>query len=773
MSWGRLAAFRVALALACAGASIAVVPVAATAADGVIIREIVVEGNRRVEPETVRSYVTLAVGSPYDAGKADESIQNLFGTGLFGDVRIERRGATVVVIVVENPVISKVAFEGNHEVEDKTLEGEVQSKSGSIFTKAKVQADVQRILDVYQKQGLFAATVDPKIIQVEQNRVNLVFEISEGPSTKVKNINFIGNKAFTDAQLKEVVTTTQNSWFSWFKSTDVYDPDRLNLDRELLRQFYLKNGYADAQVISATADLDRNGQGFYITFTVDEGPLYTFGDIRVSSSLQGVDAESLRPQITAVSGAIYDVSKVEKSVEAMTLTLADAGNAFALVRPKGNRDLANHTIGVDFTVEQGPRIYIERIDILGNVRTADHVLRREFRLVEGDAFNKLLVTRAKQRLQSLGLFKSVDISSQQGSAPDRVILTVNVVEDSTGEVQLGGGYSTSEGPIADISYKERNFMGNGQFLSLSLSGSFTRAQVDFSFTEPRFLDQNISAGFDLFHKEVDYTDVSGYKSRRTGGDVRLGFPLSDNLGLSTRYALSRDEVYDVTDTASLAIQESEGAALTSSVGYTLAYDTRDIKANPTRGVYLEVSQDLAGVGGDVFYVRTVAEGRAYYPIADKVVLVGRVIGGNISGWNDNDIRLSDLFFKGGETIRGFDRAGYGPRDLNTGDALGGQIFYAATAEVRFPLPLVPDDLGLSGAVFADAGSLYSANNQAVADADAGKIALADENALRSSVGASLIWNSPLGPLRADYAYVLSSADSDNLQAFRFGASTRF
>ena len=774
MKWRGVLALRAMFALAIVATVVGFEPRVALA-QGAAISDIVVEGNRRVEAETVRSYLTLSVGSPYDAGKADESIQNLFQTGLFGDVRIERKGATVVVIVVENPVINKVVFEGNKEVEDKTLEGEVQLRSRSIFTKAKVQADIQRILDVYQKQGLFAATVEPKLIELEQNRVNLVYEISEGPSTKVKSIHFIGNHKFSDAQLKEVISTTEQNWLSWFKSSDVYDPDRLNLDRELLRQFYLKNGYADAQVVSASADLDRSGKGFYLTFTVEEGDPYTFGDITVASSLDGVDGNEILGKATTVKGNTYDVSKVEKSVEAMTIVLAERGNAFAQVRPKPVRDNAAHTIGISYALENGPKIYIERIDVFGNLRTSDHVIRREFRLAEGDAFNRLLVTRAKQRLQGLGFFKTVDITSQPGSAPDRVALTVNVVEQSTGEVSFGGGYSTAEGVIADISYKERNLMGNGQYLALTLSGSLTRAQVDFSFTEPRFLDSNVSAGFDVFHKESDYRSTAGYKLRHSGFDVRLGFPLSDEVGLSTRYTLARDEVFDVNYAglnndpkyATAPNSVTTGPAWTSALGYTLAYDTRNVKQNPTKGIYLEASQDVAGIGGDVFYLRTVGEARGYLPIADKITLVGRLIGGDVTPWGGHDIRNTDLFFKGGETIRGFATSGYGPRDF-TGAALGGELFYAATAEVRFPLPLVPEDIGLGGAVFADAGSLWKASDANIA----GNI-VPDSSVLRSSVGASLLWNSPLGPLRADYAYVLNKDPNDQTQAFRFGASTRF
>ncbi|MEZ5926669.1 MAG: outer membrane protein assembly factor BamA [Hyphomicrobiaceae bacterium] len=739
-----------------------------------VIREIQVVGNKRVEPETVRSYLQLSPGDAYDSYKVDQSLKALFATGLFADVQIDQEGGTLVVTVVENPVINRVAFEGNSEVEDDTLAAEVQLKPRSVFTRARVQADVQRILSVYQAQGLYGATVEPKIIELEQNRVDLVFEITEGPSTKVQNISFIGNKAFSDSQLQDVITTTETNWFSFLKSTDIYDADRLNLDKELLRQFYLKNGYADVQIISAVADLDPSGDGFYLTFTVEEGEPYVFGAITVESNMAEIEASSLTGEVLTSQGETYNANDIEKSVEQMTLSVAEQGYAFAQIRPRVDRDPVSRTIGIAYVVEEGQRIYIERINVIGNTRTRDWVIRREFRLAEGDAFNRLLVDRAKKRLQALGFFKAVDVTAEQGSAPDRVILNVMITEDSTGEISLGGGYSTSEGVIADITFKERNLMGRGQFLQVKLGGSLEgRKQIDINFTEPRFLDQNLSAGVDLFHKEVDLQREASYSTMRTGSTLRLGAPLSDETWITGRYTFSREEVFDVKDTASLFVKESEGTDFLSAVGYTLSYDTRNIRSNPTSGIYLELAQDLAGLGGDVNYIRTIAEARGYYPITDDFTFVARVVGGHIDGWGGEEVRLSDLFYRGGETIRGFDKAGYGPRDALTGDALGGKIFYAATAEVRFPIPLIPDDLGLSGAVFADAGSLYEASARAKELDASGDVKLLDSDSLRSSVGVSLIWNSPLGPLRADYAYVLSKEVYDDEQSFRFGASTRF
>ncbi len=735
------------------------------AAQEAVIRDIRVVGNKRVEPETVKSYLTFSKGERYSSAKADESFKALFATGLFQDVNISLSGSVVVVTVVESPVVNRVSFEGNKDIKDDVLKAEIQLKERAVYTRARVQADTQRILNVYQRSGYYAVSVEPKIIELEHNRVDLVFEINEGASTKVFSINFIGNVAFSDAQLREVISTSESAWYKFLSTTDVFDSDRLSLDRELLRRFYLKNGYADARVLSATADLDRDGKGFFITFTVEEGELYRFGEVSIESSLASVDPESLRKDVLFKKGDIFNSEAIEKSTERMTLAVAQQGYAFGMVRARVDRDPISRVITVVFVVEQGPRVYIERINVIGNVRTLDYVIRREFRLAEGDAYNRLMVDIARQRLVALGFFKSVKVDRENGSAPDRVILNIVLEENSTGELSFAAGYSSNEGVIGEVAYTERNLLGKGQFLRIKLSGSLEGGQIDLSFTEPRFLDRNISAGFDIFHKETNYSDESGYRNRKTGGTVRVGFALAENLWLNNSYTLLRDETFDVDNNASLAVKLAEGVANISTLGYSLVYDTRNHKLQPTRGIYLMWSQDLAGVGGDVNYIRSVAEARAYYPLYKRITLVGRAIGGVIEGWNGDDVRLVDGFYKGGETVRGFETAGMGPRDSATDDALGGKIFYAGTVEVRFPLPFIPDELGFSGAVFMDAGTVY--------DTDVKNVAINDSSEIRSSAGVSLLWNSPVGPLRADFAHVISKAKFDEVQEFRFGASTKF
>lgn len=769
----------------------AMLPGGGQAAAQTVIRDIRVTGNQRVEPETVRSYLTFSVGERYDAVKADESLKVLIGTGLFGDVRINQAGGVVTVAVSENQLINQVVFEGNREIKDETLSAEVQLKPRSVLSRSRVQADVQRILDVYRRSGYYGATVDAQVIELDRNRINLVFAIQEGPDTKVLSINFIGNSVFSDSQLRDVVTTSENNWFSFLKSTDVYDQDRLNLDRELLRRYYLKNGYADARVVSAVADLDREGKGFFITFTVEEGELYRFGAVDVEATLASVDPVSLRPELLTVPGEIYNAEQIDKSVEKMTIAVAQQGYAFGLVRPRVERDPISRTINVVYVVEQGPRVYIERINVVGNGRTKDYVIRREIRLAEGDAYNKLLVDRARLRLQGLGYFKSVKVTSDPGSAPDRVVLNYLLEEQPTGELSLAAGYSSQEGVIGEIAYTERNLLGKGQFLRVKLSGSVESGQLDVSFTEPRFLDRNIAAGIDAFHRETDFEDEAGFNSRKTGGGLRLGFALTDTIYLNNSYTLTNDEVEvansDVdaengrcnpdSGNFSPGLCEIDGTALISEYAFTLTYDTRNNRQNPSRGLYFSAGPELAGLGGDVNYIRGIAEGRAYYPIYDGVTLVGRAIGGVIEGWGGDDVRIVDGFYKGGETIRGFDTAGIGPRARNTEDALGGKVFYAGTVEVRFPIPLLPEELGFGGAIFADAGSVFDTDAGGApkcrADSGADDFCVDDSSEIRTSVGASLLWASPVGPLRADFAYVISKEDFDETELFRFGAATKF
>jgi outer membrane protein insertion porin family len=777
--WARLAflGFFAAFAFLAAGGALP-----AKAESGAVIRQIRVAGNQRLDAEAVKLYLTLKAGQRYDAAKADESVKALYATGLFRDARISLEGAAVVVHVAEAQLINRVSFEGAKDVSSDTIAKETQLKPAGLYTSARAQTDVQRILSVYRRQGRYSAQVEAKIVELSHNRVDLIFEIREGPETKVAGINFIGNASFSDAELRGAISTSESWLLDFLKSTAVYDPDRLNLDRELLRRFYLKHGFADIRVVSASADYDPDKQGFFLTFAVDEGPRYTFGAVDVDVTVRSLDATALRIHMRGASGDIYNVEQVEKSVESLTAAAADLGEPFAQIRPRVDLDPVRRTISVAYVVEQARREYIERIDIAGNSVTNSDVIRREFRIAEGDAYNRVLVERARKRLMRLGFFKDVKIEKEQGAAPGQTRLTINVEEQQTGELSFAAGYSSANGLIGDVTYTERNLMGTGQYLQIQVTGSLSGTEgLTVGWTEPRFLERNMSFGVDAFIKNSNYTQnsgftVAGFEDSRVGGGLRLGFPITDEFSVGLTQSLLYDDVYNLDPNASLAVKQIQGAAVISSVGYNLIYDSRDNKRKPSRGFYFKGVQDLAGAGGDINYLRSTADMRAYYPISDDIVLAGRAQGGAIMGWGGQSIRVVDAFFKGNETIPGFAAAGLGPRDSTTGNALGGKTFYSATTELRFPLPFLPQDLGLSGAIYTAAGSMFGTDAQKFASAYVAKnggtnnLVIQDSSALRSSAGASIIWDSPIGPLRADYSYVISKAAGDKTQPFGFSYS---
>jgi outer membrane protein insertion porin family len=738
------------------------------------IAAIDISGQRTVELETIRSHLKFAKGSAYDPAKVDQSIKALFATGIFSDVRIERRGTTVHVRVVENPIVAAISFEGQRAIDKPKLEPIVQLKPRMRYTAARGHADAVRLRDHYRRQGRLATTVEAKAVPSGEGRVDVVYVVREGEVTKVDDISFRGNRAFSPAQLRDVISTSQSGWLDIFKSAAFYDPDRVDRDKELLRRHYLKNGFPDARVHAPQAVQNEEGTGYVITFTIEEGDRYAFGAVSIDSKLPGVDTGGLDSAVAVKSGTTFNLETVDKSVETLTLALSDRKAAFARVKAVQKRQPGARAIDIVFLVEQGPRVFVERIDIVGNKKTKDFVIRREFRISEGDAVNSFLIERGRKRVRALGFFKDVEVAHKNGSAPDQVVLTLAVVEDDSNNLSFGVGYSMAEGVVGDISLTERNFLGNGQWLRLNLSGSTTRLQADIGFTEPRFLGSNIAAGFDLFYKDVDYTTQASYKSLKAGGSLRLGYPIDEQWSTGVNYTFVRNQIYDVGSLASAAIKEAvpgfpstnSNTYYTSSVGYSLTYDTRDNKKRPSSGVYYTAAQDLAGFGGDVRFVRTVAEARGYYAVSEDVTAMGRATGGIITGWGGQDVRLLDLFYKGGETVRGFATAGIGPRDTQSAnqDALGGRMYYGTTAELLFKIPAVPDDLGLRGAVFADVGSLWGVNGTgARAPGLAG-----NTPALRASVGMGLAWDSPLGNLRVDYAFPVAKQPFDKTQALSFG-----
>jgi outer membrane protein insertion porin family len=738
-------------------------PAPAAVAPGGTVREIRIEGSERVEAETIRSYLVIQPGDPFDNQRIDRSLKALFATGLFADVAIRREGDGLVIKVVENPIINRIAFEGNRKLSDNHLSAEVQLKPRIVFTRTKVQADVKRILELYRRNGRFAATVDPKVIQLAQNRVDLVFEIDEGASTGIKTINFIGARQYSVSRLKEVISTRESRWYRFFSSDDIYDPDRLTYDRELLRKFYLAEGYADFRVVSAVAELAPARDGFYITFTIEEGARYKFGKIDLVNQLKDVQPDTLKPLLTTKQGARYNADQVENSINKLTDALGNRGFAFVDIQPKVTRHAENRTIDIVYEVKEGPRVYVERINITGNVRTLDRVIRREFRLVEGDAFNSAKMRRSQHRIRNLGFFKKVDVTNDPGSAPDKTIVNVAVEEQSTGEFSFGVGFSTTDGPLADISIRERNLLGRGQDLRLAFTIAQRVQQLDFSFTEPYFLDRNMAAGVDAFELTRNQQSQSQFDQQSIGGSLRVGYQITEPLRQTLKYTLRKDRIFNVASNASLFIKEQAGERITSSVGQVLLYDKRDSPKDPSDGYYIQLATDVAGIGGDVRYLRSVVTGGYFYSFAPQWVLSLLAEAGDIYGLGDT-VRIEDRFFVGGDNLRGFASAGIGPRDTKTSDALGGKVYYTGTVQLGFPLGL-PQELGITGRVFTDIGSLWGAVESGAH--------VADVNSIRVSSGVGVSWSSPLGPIRLDLGMPVVREKFDKKELFRVSFGTRF
>jgi outer membrane protein insertion porin family len=735
------------------------------AQSGGTIRQIVVEGAQRIEPNTVRSYLLVQEGDAYDPARIDRSLKSLFATGLFADVAINRQGDVLVVKVVENPVINRIAFEGNQRIDDETLESEITLRPRVIYTRTKVQSDVRRILTLYRRSGRFAAKVEPKVIQLEQNRVDVVFEIHEGPVTEIESIRFIGNKEFSDSRLREAIRTKESRWWRFFSTDDTYDPDRLTLDRELLRRFYLSEGYADFRVESAVAELTPDRQNFFVTFTVEEGDRYAFGTVQVEATLRGLEPEALRKNIEIDEGDWYDADDVEKTIDLLTDEVGNLGYAFVEIRPRIDRDREKKTINVVFEITEGPRVFVERIDITGNVRTLDKVIRREFQIIEGDAFNAARLRRSRQRLQNLDFFEKVEVEEVPGSEPDKAVIKVAVEEKSTGQLSAGAGFSSASGALLDFSISERNLLGRGQALKLGIILGQRTLQGDISFTEPYFLDRDIVAGIDIFHTATDRQSESSFDSVNTGGRLRAGYPITENLRQSWQYTLERTEIDNVPNDASIVVKDSEGTDTVSEISHILTYDKRDSRINPTKGYFGIATTDVAGLGGDVAYLRGRLDAGYYYPIADQWTLSLIAAGGHINGLGQ-ETRLVDRFFIGGDDLRGFATDGVGPRDLDSDDALGGQTFYTGSIQLAFPLGL-PEELAIRGRTFTDFGSAFNIDDT-FPEAE-----IVDSSSLRVSVGVGVTWTSPFGPLGVDLGYAVLKEDYDDTEVFRVNFGTRF
>ena len=766
-----------------------------------IIKNIQVQGNQRVEANTVASYLLFAPGDPYSEERIDLSVKTLFATGLFADVAIDPRDGNVLIRVIENPIINRVILEGNKSLKSDKITDEIEAEPRAIFTRSNIQEDVQRIIELYRQSGRFGATISPKVVQQPQNRVDLVFEISEGPVTGVRRINIIGNAEFDDRRLRKEMATEESTWYKFFSSNDNYDPGRLEFDREQLRTFYTNRGFADFRVVSAVAELTPDQEDFYITFTVDEGEEYTWGDIKVETELDDLSSDFLERLISIKPGTIYNASVVEDVIDTLNFVAGTSGYAFVDIQPNIKRNREEKTVDLVFNVVEGPRVYIERIDVVGNTTTLDYVIRRELELVEGDAFNRILLDRSRNRVRALRFFEEVEITESQGSAPDRAVVEVAVKEQPTGELSFSAGFSSADAFLVDLSITQRNLRGRGQLLRFVIRASSNRREVDLRFTEPRFLGRNLAAGVEVFDVVIDFLDEAGFRQSRTGGQVTLAFPLTENTTLSTRYSLRQEDIElpgtDCTtidtslssSTASLCDQV--GGRLSSIFGYTFGWDRRNDPISPTGGFDVRFSQDLAGIGGDVKYLRTDFEANAYKGLFKDVIASATLSGGYIRGWGGDPVSVNDRYFKGNFDFRGFDNAGIGPRvvqyDPLTGDvvsrlnSLGGNAFGLAATEVSFPVG-IPN---LLGSLFAEAGTVGLLDEEFEFDTGIDPVTgeqltnqalfqrTEDSLAIRATIGASVFWESPFGPIRFDFTKPLRQFDFDERKSFQFTTRTRF
>jgi len=733
---------------------------------------IIVEGNRRVDAETVRSYFRPSPDGRFDEAARDAALKALIATGLFEKVSIERAGERLIVHLSEAPVLNRVAFEGNKKVKDADLAAAVEAKPRGSLQRAIVQSDVGRIIETYRRVGRAEVRVDPQIIDLGNSRVDLVYAITEGAKTPVRQIGYTGNKAFGDRQLRAVIKTSATHMLSFLTGGNVYDPDRVAQDQEQLRLYYRSKGYADVNVGAAKAEYDPATKGFTLTFSIDEGPLYHFRDVSVACNISGLDCDKLRALPAARPGAVFDGNALDKTTELLAIEMARLGYPFGQTTPRLTRDAGTQRIDVAFVIDEGPRAYVERIEIHGNTRTRDYVIRREFDIAEGDACNKTLIDRAERRLRNLNYFKTVKITNKPGSAPDHVILDVEAVDQATGDFNVAGGYSTVDGALVEVKVSERNFYGTGKSVQATFTyGQYARG-IDLAASEPYFLGTKVAAGINLFGRQTDVSSYQSYGSTTYGARLQLGTPITEELGVQWRYAIYNQNITLPPNssglTPSLAVRQAAAAGPTwvSAPGSTVTYSTLDNTKSPTSGIRSQLSQDLAGLGGDVKFLKTTEDVRYYKSISSDLVGMVRAQGGYVTGWGGQQVPLMNNFFGGPTMVRGFAPNGFGPRDLTPGttmDNVGGSAYWATTAELQSAIPGIPNEYGLRATAFVDAGTVFRYSGSTAG------LQVANKNVIRSSIGAGLTWASPFGALTVDYAIPLSKAAYDVVQPLRFSA----
>ena len=754
-------------------------------ATGGTIQAIRVQGNERIETGTILSYLVVQAGEPFNQDELDRSLKTLYATGLFRDVTLHRDGNALLVTVAENPIVNRISFEGNHAAKDEDLSKEIALRARAVYTADMASRDRQKILDLYAQKGRYAVTVTPQVIRLSHNRVDVIFQITEGELTLIRKVSFVGNKAFSEARLAQVITSKETAWYRFFSSSDEYNPDRVKYDSELLRRFYLRNGYVDFSVTDATAELSPDRKSFYVTFTIDEGPRYRIGHIEVKSTLRHVSSESLRPRIKLYEHQWYDGDDIQHVAEGLQSELQSSGSPFASVKPEIARNTDNHTVDLLFDVSEGPRVYVDRIDINGNTITQDRVIRRQFDFAEGDPFTPAQQRRTKQSLQDLGFFNTVTVETVPGSAPDRVNVAAGITEKPTGQITLGGGYSTDAGVLANAGIRQSNLVGSG--IDASLTGTIAQYenQIDLSVTDPYFLGRNMVAGIDLFNIQTtgNSSSVQNYYETRLGGTARIGYAFNRYLSQSWNYSLINRRVTNVYTGASLYVQSEHGSSLLSQIGTTLAYDRRDSRVAPHSGYVVTVGVDLSGLGGNEKYVRSKVDGSYYIPLdyftgSHDWTISLRAGAGYLADYSGGRQDIVDNFYLGGENLRGFYDGGVGPYSKPTdqypaADALGGRFIYTQSSQLNFPLPLSPD-LGLSGRYFVDVGGLSGSRVLSSAFPPGSSQQILGNNLRpRVGTGVGVSWKSPFGLINVDLGIPVVKQSSDKQQVFRFGFGSQF
>jgi outer membrane protein insertion porin family len=730
-------------------------------ADDVFVKNIKVEGLQRVEKETVLSYLNLQKGTNISQDELDGSFKRLYDTGLFSDINFDTTGDVLVITVTENPIIGKRAFDGNDKIDDKILETEVQLGPRSVYDKAKVQQDVQRILDVYRRTGRYSVTVEPKIIERAENRVDLIYEIDEGAAAKIDKINFLGNTHYSNSDLQDEIMSKESRWYRIFSSSETYDAEKMNYDKELLRRFYTNRGYADFDVRSAVAELSSDNKSFILTFLLEEGPRYKVDKIVINSAINDVDTKPLYKDVEFDEGDWFNASLVDKSISSITESLGRKGFAFVDVNAEYVRHPEDGKIEVVFEISESRRVFVDRIKITGNDRTLDKVIRREFRLDEGDALNVSKLRDSRRNIENLNFFGKVDIQTEQ-TGDDKADINVNVEEKSTGYFNVGIGYSTTNGALVRAGVTENNFRGRGQEVGFNVGVSQRTKDYDLSFTEPYFLGRRLSAGADLFMQEQDYEDEASYDTENIGGRLRFGWNYTDDFYHYARYTISQNKVKNVKSYASEFIKAEQGKSNASVLGETFVYDKRDSSVNTKEGYYLSFGNDFSGVGGDEKYNKFDAKAYKFYTFADYYTLKLFATGGYIVGYNGENVRLSNRYYLGGQTMRGFEYAGIGARDKSTRDALGGNWMMYSGAEITFPIGL--DELGIKGRTFWDLGVLGKPDNF-----DSSKINYSSK--IRQSVGFGFDWMSPMGQIDIDFGFAVNKEKYDKTEVFRLNFGT--